>query len=443
MKNKVIQFGEGNFLRGFVDYFLMGLKSKELYNGSVSIVQPLENGMCPIIEKMDCEYNLFLRGIIDGKATENNYFIDIISDCINPYSDFEKYINLAEDPENKIIISNTTEAGIAFEETDKFTDAPASSFPGKLTQLMYRRFEKGLDGFIILPCELIDNNGQELKKYVLKYAEIWNLGQDFIEWVEKENQFSSTLVDKIITGYPNTIDEEKRIEDILGYKDPIVVTGELFHQWVIEGDYEDILPLREAGFNVIWTDDVESYKKTKVRILNGLHTSMTMIGLLAGLSTVRDATKDNDLKRFISQALYEEILPTIGETKENIGFGEAVMDRFANPYIEHRLDSIALNSVSKYTARVLPTILEYKDKFGEYPKLLTLSLAALIFLYKNNPPKDDLNVIKFINESTIEEILENTDLWDESLSELKDMVKKDYTIIKENGIRPYLEEILG
>ena len=283
MTEKIIQFGEGNFLRGFVDYFIHKLNEKGLFDGSVVIVQPIAKGLTDTINAQKGEYNLYLRGIQDGKEICEHTKIRSVSRAVNPYEDFEAYLALARDPDFRFIVSNTTEAGIAYDDSCEITDAPPSSFPAKITLLLHERFKAGLKGFIILSCELIDHNGDELKKCVLKYADKWNLGEDFKKWLLEENSFCNTLVDRIVTGYP--ADEAQALCEELGYEDKLLDTAEIFHLWVIEGNFEDELPLRKAGFNVVWTDDVAPYKKRKVRILNGGHTSM-VTGALASLKNV-------------------------------------------------------------------------------------------------------------------------------------------------------------
>ncbi|SHH58307.1 tagaturonate reductase [Anaerosphaera aminiphila DSM 21120] len=446
MENKelkrVIQFGEGNFLRGFVDDFLYELKEKNLFNGDVVVVQPIKQGMCDVLEKQDCNYNLYLRGIENGQVVNEHKFIDIISHCINPYISFEEYLDLANDKNFRFIVSNTTESGIVVNEDDKFEDKPASSFPGKLTQLLYKRYENNLPGFIVLSCELIDNNGLELKKCVNKYIELWELEEGFKRWIDTENDFCSTLVDRIVTGYPKDEAELKKLEAEIGYKDLCLDTAEIFHQWVIEGNYESELPLQEAGFNVIWTDDVSPYKKRKVRILNGAHTSMVLGARLYGLSTVRECLEDETINKFLRKCIFKEIIPAIGGSDEDLKFGNAVIERFSNPFIEHQLLSIALNSVSKFDVRVLPTILEYREKFGYYPAGLSFSMAALIKFYKTNEANDSEEVMKFMAENSVEDILKNRDLWHSDLIELIPIVQKYYDMINENGIEKAFEYVI-
>lgn len=440
-KEKVIQFGEGGFLRGFVDYFLQKLKEKDLFDGSVVIVQPIEKGMCETLEKQNCEYNLFLRGIENRTVVDEHTHIDIISRCVNPYTDHDTYMELAENPDFRFIVSNTTEAGIEFVPDNRFTDAPARSFPGKLTQLLYRRFQSGLKGFIILSCELIDHNGEELKKCCMKYGDLWELGEDFKNWLQTENDFCSTLVDRIVTGFPR--DEHAALCERIGEQDHMMDTAEIFHLWVIEGNHEDELPLQKAGFNVVWTDNVDPYKKRKVRILNGAHTSMVLGAHLYGLETVGECLKDNKVSAFLKKCIFEEIIPTIGDTEDNRKFGEAVLERFSNPFIRHLLLSIALNSVSKFKARVLPTILEYKEKTGSYPPALVSSLAALIAFYRTDKADDGKEIMEFMKNASVDDILQRTDYWGADLSDMLPEVRKWYDRIEKDGMEEVYNAVLN
>ena len=440
-KETVIQFGEGGFLRGFVDYFFQKLQDKGLFDGSVVIVQPIEKGMCSVLEQQGCEYNLFLRGIDNGQVVDEHTHIDIISRCVNPYENFESYMKLAENPDFRFIVSNTTEAGIEYVDSNQFTDAPARSFPGKLTQLLYKRFRLGLKGFIILSCELIDHNGEELEKCCLRYADLWGLGEEFKTWLVQENDFCSTLVDRIVTGFPR--DEHEELCRRIGEQDNMMDTAEIFHLWVIQGSHEDELPLQKAGFHVVWTDNVDPYKKRKVRILNGAHTSMVLGAHLYGLKTVGECLKDEKVSALLRKCIFGEIIPAIGDTEDNRKFGEAVLERFSNPFIKHMLLSIALNSVSKFRARVLPTILEYRDMFGSCPQGLTFSLAALIAFYRTDDANDSQEIMDFMKTAPVEDILKREDYWGQDLSPLLTDVKKWYELIETEGMSKAYDAVLS
>ncbi len=413
---RVLQFGEGGFLRGFVDWMLQKLNDQNLFNGSVVVVQPIAEGLCDMLEEQNCLYTHIIRGA-EGVDTT---LVDVIDSCLNPYRDFEGYLKLADNPDLKYIVSNTTEAGITFDPDCKITDTPPKSFPAKLTQLLLRRFNNGLGGFIFLPCELIDRNGDNLKKTILQYAGLWQLGNEFVEFIEKENVFCNTLVDRINTGYPKS----ENIE--LPYKDNMINTSEYFHLFVIETDYdlEKDLPFSKAGLNVIVTRDaLERYRTRKVRILNGAHTSMVPYALLSGLTTVKDCMDNDCMKKFVSDCLFNEVIPTLDLPLDELtDYANDVLIRFGNPYIKHYLSSIALNSVSKFKVRVLPSILEYKKRKGEYPKNLCLGFAKLIEFYKTSSPNDDPEIMQFMKMSSLDEILKNQQLWGCDLSELKEVL---------------------
>lgn len=414
---KVIQFGEGGFLRGFADWMLQIINEETDFDGSVVVVQPLKEGMCPVLEKQDCMYTHIIRGV---EGVEKKV-IDVISRCVNPYDDYNAYLKLAENPDFRFVISNTTEAGISYNEGDRADDKPAKSFPGKVTALLKRRFDLGLPGFIFLPCELIEKNGAELKKIVLRYADEWGFGEDFKKYVENENTFCNTLVDRINTGYP------KGEELHLGYDDNMVNTSEYFHLWVIEGPKDKVLeiPFDKTGLNVIVTDDMTMYRTRKVRILNGAHTAMIPYALLSGLETVGDCMADKTMFEFDKACVYDEIIPTLDlPEKELLSYADSVFERFRNPYIKHYCSSIALNSVSKFKVRVLPSILEYIKRKGSMPEHLLFSFAKLLEFYKTDMTNDDPEVIAFMKNSSVEDILGNESLWGENISFLIPEVKK-------------------
>ena len=433
MKETVLQFGTGNFLRGFADYFIDALNKQGLYDGKIVVVSPTNSKAVEKINSQNGRYNLLLRGIENGKEVSSINEIDSINRAINSYDNFDAFLSLAKNPDLRFIISNTTEAGICFDNTCKITDKPADSFPAKLTQFLYQRYKAGLNGFVIFACELIDNNGKELEKCVIKYAEKWELGKDFITWIKSENTFCNTLVDRIVTGYPK--DEAELIFDGIGYRDNLLDTAEPYHLWVIEGDFEDELPLQKAGFNVIWTDNVAPYKKMKVRILNGSHTSLVFPSLLCNVETVGESLKDEQLNAFLKTCLFDYILPMLDDTDEIKSFANAVLERFSNPYIRHLWKSISLNSVSKFTARVLPTVNDYIDKKNLMPKPLVFSLACLIEYYKANEVTDSEYAVDYIKNNDIKSILSNTALWGQDLSGMQDYVNESLKRIHSDGIR--------
>ncbi len=415
---RFIQFGEGGFLRGFADWMIQRINEKSEFEGSVVVVQPIEQGMCDMLSAQNCNYTHIIRG---EEGVERDV-IDVISRCVNPYRDFSAYLALAEQSELRFIISNTTEAGIVFRPEDKESDCPPVSFPAKLTLLLKRRFDLGLDGFVLLPCELIDRNGDNLKRCVLQYAKLWGYGADFARFVEEKNVFCNTLVDRINTGYP----KDEQLD--LGYEDKMVNTSEYFHLWVIETAHDLLseLPFDQAGLNVIVTPDaLEKYRTRKVRILNGAHTSMVPFALLSGFDTVKSCMDDEKMRAYVRKCVFEEIIPTLDLPREELlDYAENVLTRFANPYIKHFLSSIALNSVSKFKVRVLPSILEYKKRFGTYPATLCFALAKLIEFYRVGTPNDVAEVTAFMQSHTTAEILANTELWGTDLTELLSEVSK-------------------
>ena len=418
---KIIQFGEGGFLRGFVDWMIQILDEETDFNGSVAVVQPIAQGMCDMLQKQNCVYTHIIRGYDNGTPLSVSKKIDVISRTVNPYEDYEAYLKLAENPDFRFVVSNTTEAGIAYVAEDKLNDTPPKSFPAKMTALLNRRFTLGLPGFIFFPCELIEKNGLELKKIILQYADDWNLGDGFKKWIEEENVFCSTLVDRIVTGYPR----DEKID--LGYEDNMLNTSEFFHLWVIEGPQSILkeIPFDKTNLNVIVTDDLNRYRVRKVRILNGAHTAMIPYALLSGVQTVKECMENEEIYTFVRKCIFDEVIPTLNlpesELKE---YAEDVFIRFKNPYIKHLCASISLNSVSKFKVRVLPSLLEYIKRTGEKPQNLLFSFAKLIEFYKKCTPNDDPDVMAFMKEKSVEEILANVDFWDEDLTFLAGDVAK-------------------
>jgi tagaturonate reductase len=384
---KVLQFGEGNFLRCFVDWMFHQLNKKGAFNGSAVAIQPIEKGMVNLLNEQDGLYTVYLRGLKNGRAESTYETVDVISRGINPYEDFNAYLQTAENPSMRYIISNTTEAGIAYSEDDQPTDAPPSSFPAKLAVWLYHRYKSfagdATKGVHVIPCELIEKNGDKLKKVLLQLAERWQYAQGFIDWLQSACTFSNTLVDRIVPGYPR--ERMAEITEELGYEDKQVVEGEPFHLWVIEApeSLQKELPFPSIGLDVLYVKDITPYRTRKVRILNGAHTALVPVAYLYGIDTVREAVEDPVVGGFLRAAIFEEIIPTLDLPKEALEqFAAEVIDRFRNPYIKHQLMSIALNSWSKFETRVLPSILEYRKRTGTIPQRLAFSLAATIALYK-------------------------------------------------------------
>jgi Mannitol-1-phosphate/altronate dehydrogenases len=437
LTERVLQFGEGNFLRGFVDWMIDKLNKEADFDCGVVIVQPLPRGTCEMINDQDGLYTLYLRGLVDGEAIEETRVVECVTRCINPYEEWEQYIECANNPDLRFIVSNTTEAGIEYIHGQM-------TFPARLTKFLKARYDTGLDGFILLPCELIDRNGDNLKKCVLSYAAEWELGDDFITWINNENHFTNTLVDRIVTGYPKDIAVE--LEEKYGYSDKVIDTAEVFHLWVIEGNskYAEELPFHKYGMNVIWTDDVTPYKMRKVRILNGAHTMMVPAAFMCGHQTVGEALNDDIVRNFMRNGIFKEVIPTLDMPFEELNrFADDVVERFRNPFVKHYLTSIVLNSVSKFQVRVLPSILEYNKRNNELPKRLVFSLAALIDFYRNGEPNDNADIMKFMKSATTDEILSEIDYWDCDLSFLSDTVKAMLFDIETKGMRNAMGDVDG
>ena len=468
---KVLQFGEGNFLRGFIDFFIDELNEKENWNGSIVAAQPIAQGMAGMINDQDGLYTMILRGLENNKETTVKRVVTSINRCLNPYDEFDAYIKNVENPDLRVIISNTTEAGITYGAGNSITDMPPATFPAKVTQFLHKRythFNGNVDkGFIFIPCELIDNSGDKLKEVVLQYAEEWNLGADFITWITESNYFCNTLVDRIVTGYPR--DEVNDLWQNLGYQDNILNTAEIFHFFVIEAPAAAMpvvqrdFPLHKVSDSIIWTTDATPYKQRKVRILNGAHTMSVLAAYLYGHDTVGQMMDDEIFVKYLKKGIFEEIIPTLDLDKSDLeSFANAVFDRFANPFIKHYLLSISLNSVSKYRARVLPSLLEYNKRKGELPTTVTFSLAALIAFYKNDKRgsdtyelSDDAPILDFFKDAWAKDagnlgtLVQNTlardDFWGQDLNKvagLTDAVTKHLTSIMTDGIQSAVKALV-
>lgn len=386
---KVMQFGEGNFLRAFVDYWFDVSNEKAGWNGKCCLVQPIAQGLTRLINEQEGLYTLYLRGTENGQKVDRKRVISSVSRCLNPYEadGFAEMMKLAVSDDLEYVVSNTTEAGIVYDPACRFDDKPAASFPGKLTQVLYKRYQAGKTGLVILSCELIDNNGKELLKCVNQYIDQWGLEAAFREYVNHQCTFCSTLVDRIVPGRIRDAAEAARLDAENGYTDPLTDVGEVFGVWNIEGPQwlAEKLPFRKAGVNCIVVPDVTPYKKRKVRILNGAHTGFVLGAYLAGYDIVRDCMHDDTVLGYMNKMLFDEILPILPLPREDLeSFAAAVQDRFNNPFINHELMSISLNSTSKWRARNMPSFLEYIEKNGKLPQCLTMSFAAYIAFFSND-----------------------------------------------------------
>jgi tagaturonate reductase len=455
---KILQFGEGNFIRAFVDWLVDNLNEKASYNSGVAVIQPIDKGLVEILSDQDCLYHHLIQGLENGQKVDDIRLITCIKKAINPFKNEESFYALGTSSEVKLIFSNTTEAGIAFDEFDFPSDNLSKTFPGKLVQLLQLRFEKlgntPQSELAIIPCELIESNGDRLKTCIEQYINLWELGKNFNSWVNQRVHFANTLVDRIVPGYPK--DEIESIRPRIGFDDRLVVKSESFHFFVIEGDefIQSNFPAHKHGFNVKYVKSIVPYRTQKVRILNGAHTCMVPIGLLAGIETVRDVVEDVQIGNFIRATIYDEIIDTIQIPDGNpVEFAEQVLSRFQNPYIRHELTSISLNSISKWKVRILPTVIDYVSKNGQLPKRLTFSLACLIKFYLSEEfqIKDDQKVLDFFDslksdpaEQIVHKVLSNHNFWDQDLTAIKGMLKaitNYYKEISASSIRSVLINI--
>lgn len=463
---KIIQFGEGNFLRAFIDWQIDILNEKTNLNAGVTIVRPINTDFPPSLNAQDGLYTTIIRGLDEkGNKVKESRIIRSVNNEINIYQQYDEYLQLAHNLEIKFIFSNTTEAGISYHEGDKFDDRPQVSYPAKLTRLLYERFvaAKGdkEKGFVLFPCELIDYNGDKLKELVFKYAQEWQLSTEFIEWLDSANTFCSTLVDRIVTGYPRG--EAEALEAELGYKDTFLDTAEHFYLFVIQGpkSIEKLLCLDQVNLNVLIVDDIKPYKERKVAILNGAHTALVPVAYLSNVNTVGEAMNDAELCEFVQHTVDKEIIPVLSLPKDELQqFTDAVIKRFQNPFIQHQLLSISLNSMTKYRTRNLPQLLSYIEKFGKLPPHLTFALAALIAFYRGErdgqviPLQDDeIWLVNFKNwwqqvasgelslHQLVHNVLKQAEHWEQDLTQipqLVDTVAVQLEMIVEKGMRSAL-----
>jgi len=407
---RILQFGEGNFLRAFTDWIVNKMNKEIGFNTGVDVVQPLQNGMVNMLNDQDGLYHVYLKGIKDGKPVTEFTLVDCINKGINPYTEFDSYKESILNPDLRFVISNTTEAGISWEESDVLDMQPQNSFPAKVAAMLYMRYKEfdgdKSKGLIFFACELIDRNGEMLKKYVLKHAENWQLEEGFIEWVNESNYFCSTLVDRIVPGFPR--DEIKEIQQELGYEDKLVVVGEYFHLWVIEAPewVQNEFPAEKAGLEVKFVENMKRFREQKVQVLNGCHTGSYAVSYLSGIETVREAYENLQVGNFMKELVYDEVLPVLdGTEKELKKFANKILERFANPFIRHQWQSIALNAMSKWETRNLPSLISFEQKHGMLPQKLVFSLAAMIAYFKGEANgesykvQDDEWIVDFYKEA--------------------------------------------
>lgn len=461
--DRIIQFGEGNFLRAFIDWQVDLLNEHTDLNAGVVIVRPIDSAFPPSLSTQDGLYTTVIRGLNEqGEAVSDARLIRSVNREINVYQDYDAFLKLAHNPQMRFVFSNTTEAGISYHAGDKFEDTPAVSYPAKLTRLLFERFnhfDGAADkGWVIIPCELIDYNGEALQELVLRYAQEWALPTAFTQWLNDANTFCSTLVDRIVTGYPR--DEAAAIETQLGYKDAFLDTAEHFYLFVIQGPtwLAQELRLDKYPLNVLIVDDIKPYKARKVAILNGAHTALVPVAWLAGLNTVGEAMNDAEVCRFVEKTITEEIIPVLDLPRDELlSFAEAVTARFQNPYIQHQLLSISLNGMTKFRTRILPQLLAGQQATGKLPARLTFALAALIAFYQGErkgegyPLQDDehwlvryqqlwtkLNDKQITEQQLVEEVLGDSAHWEQDLTRVPGLVaqvSEDLHRIQTQGMR--------
>ena len=466
---KVLQFGEGNFLRAFVNYWFDVSNEKVGWNGKCCLVQPIAPGLAKLINAQEGLYTLYLRGRQNGEKVDAKRVISSVSRCLNPYEKegYDAMMQVAVSDDLEYIVSNTTEAGIVYDPACQPNDCPPSSFPAKLTQVLLARYNAKKPGVVVLSCELIDNNGKELLKCVNQYIDQWGLDEGFKKWVNEDCTFCSTLVDRIVPGRIRDAAEVARLEEENGYHDELIDVGEIFGVWNIEGPawLEDKLPFKAAGLNCPVVPDVTPYKKRKVRILNGAHTGFVLGAYLAGFDIVRDCMHDDVIRNFMNKMLLEEVVPILPLDQEDCKqFAAAVEDRFNNPFVNHELMSISLNSTSKWWARNMPSLLEYVEKNGTLPTCLSMGLAAYIAFYSNDiqgltdkglvckrpagneyTVSDDRWVLEFYNAhkdddipTLVHAVMTNEQMWDQDLTAVpgfEEVTVKNLTMIREQGAK--------
>lgn len=417
---KVLQYGEGNFLRSFVDLYFETL-NREGGEWAVEIVKPIPFGSLDAFARQGNRYHVVLRGVKNGNAAETVYPVSVVEQAISPFDDFPAYAALAVDPELAVIVSNTTEAGICYHEGDSFDGFAEITYPAKLTKFLYARFRAGLPGVYLLPVELIENNADELFRCVEKYIDLWQLPEAFREWNRTENFYCNTLVDRIVSGFPRDEVLRERLWKLVGERDDLLSVAEPFGLWVIgnKGKIADLLPAGHHNIDIILTDDIAYYKKRKVRVLNGSHTNLVAAGLLLGAETVYDCMTNETLYRFFRASL-EEIVPFVSSDRSMTErFAADVEERFRNPYLNHQLTSIALNSISKWRARVLPTFRDFFAANGRIPEHLTVGFSCLMHLYRTKYAelKDDAEVLSFFaSGKPLKDFLSDRTVWGEDLT---------------------------
>ena len=451
-REKVLCFGEGNFLRAFCAVVVQRMNENADFHGKMILVQGLEKGNGDLINSQNGEYTVLEKGYQNNAPTEKFLNIDCVSRCVNPYRDYEEFLAIAENPELVFVVSNTTEFGICFDESETAGKSVYKNFPAKLTDFLLRRYRffqgDPKAGLVILPCELIEKNGQKLKSLIVKYAEYWGAEAGFIQWINQSNVFADTLVDRIVSGFPKTGAES--LWKQIGRVDPLLDICEPFFLWVIEADRKKLahIPLTKSGLNIVITKNILPYRERKVRILNGAHTMSALLGHLAGMETVEQMLKDKDFGAFVETGIRKEIIPSF-DCDDLEAYADSVIERFLNPFLNHKLLDIALNSVSKWRTRDLCSLKDYVARYKTLPQALCLSLAGLIAFYKkgvNSFVRDDPGIVSFIAEHDVNEIIKSERLWGEDLNliapDFRSLIERDFELIMQNGARAAIREVM-
>ncbi len=439
MKERIIQFGEGNFLRAFADWIIQEMNTHTSFDSSVVVVQPIAKGMVDSLNQQHCRYHVNLQGLVHGKPVDSLTQINVISRAINPYTQFQEFLRLAEQEDMRFVISNTTEAGITFDPSCRLEDTPASSYPGKLTQLLYHRFTTfhgdPTKGLIIFPCELIFLNGHHLKETILQYIDLWQLGEDFLRWFNTSCGVYATLVDRIVPGFPRK--DIDRLRPLMAFDDRLVVQAEVFHLWVIEApeSVAQEFPAPQAGLNVLFVPSEAPYHERKVTLLNGPHTLLSPVAFLAGIDIVRDACQHEVVGKYIHRVMFAELMETLNLPHDELqAFAEDVLERFNNPFVDHQVTSIMLNAFPKFLTRDLPGLKTHLSRKGVLPRGIVLGLAALIVYYRGGQradgtpiiPNDDPAIISLLQQlwatgdtaKVTQGVLSSLSLWGEDLTVL-------------------------
>jgi tagaturonate reductase len=384
-----LQFGTGRLLRGLPDYFIDKANLRGIFNGRIVVVKTTSRGDAAEFNKQDSLYTLCERGIIEGEKVEENIINSSVSRVLNAHNDWSEILECAHNENLKIIISNTTEVGIQLVKDD-IRRHPPVSFPGKLLAFLYERFiafnGSHQSGFVIVPTELITDNGKKLESIVLELAHLNSLADEFIEWLEKCNFFCNSLVDRIVTGMPHK-EIKTAIEDELGYTDELLIVSEVYSLWAIEGDekIKDILSFAEADEGVVIEPNIELHRELKLRVLNGTHTLTCGLAFLINCDTVQHAMEDEPMANFISDLMYHEIAPSIPyeiDEATKKAFISKVLDRFRNPHINHYWKNITFNYSSKLRLRCIPLLLNYYKNNETVPPLFALGFAAYLYFMK-------------------------------------------------------------